>query len=106
MTDPTTHSRLRTLNRHLGTEYARDQVGRALFEVVLDGMELGPCGMPAGADRDWLRGALALPLHEATGVALEVLAWRISQLLEGAPQQLKERFDRIHAEELSWAEVS
>ena len=94
-------SRLRTLNRHLGTEYARDQVGRALFEVVIDGLELGPCRL-ANAERDWLRGALAMPIHDATEVALDVLAWRIDRILEGAPEPLRERFDRDHAEELAW----
>ena len=102
MTDPAKRSRLRTLNRHLSTQYARDQVGRALFDVVVDGMEFGPCALPTADDRDWLRGALAVPLHEATDVALDVLAWRISQLLDGAPEPLRDRFDRRHAEELAW----
>jgi hypothetical protein len=101
MTADPKHARLRTLNRHLTTEYARDQVSRALFEVVVDGMEMGACRLPA-ADRDWLRGALVMPIHEATNVALDVLAWRIDRILDGAPEPLRERFDRHHAEELSW----
>ncbi|HZM71992.1 MAG TPA: hypothetical protein VFC71_01330 [Candidatus Polarisedimenticolia bacterium] len=102
MTSDAKHARLHTLNRHLGTEYARAQVSRALFEVVLDGLELDPCRLPASADRDWLRGAIAMPIHEATTVALDVLAWRMERILDGAPQPLRERFDRSHAEELSW----
>lgn len=96
------HARMRTLNRHLGTEYARNQVSRALFEVVVDGLALDPCRVPSSEDREWLRGAIAMPIHEATTVALDALVWRIEQLLGGAPEPLRERFDRAHAEELSW----
>jgi hypothetical protein len=102
MTPDAKHARLRTLNRHLSGEYARAQVSRALFEVVIDSLELDPCRLPANADRDWLRGAMAMPIHEATTVALDVLAWRMERLLDGAPEPLRERFDRNHAEELTW----
>jgi len=101
MTADAKHFRLRTLNRHLGTEFARDQVSRALFEVVVDGLHLSPCRLPDG-DRDWLRGALAMPIHDATNVALDVLAWRIERILDGAPQPLRERLDRHAAAEPSW----
>ena len=101
MTDLARRSRLRTLQRHLATDYARSEVGRSMFQVVLDGLELGPRSLVA-ADREWLRGALALPIHEATQVALEVLAWRLDRILEGAPEPLRQRWDLRHAEELAW----
>ena len=102
MTSEIKRFRLRTLNRHLTTQYARDQVNRALFEVAVDGLELGACQLPLAADRDWLRGALAVPINEATAVALDVLAWRIDQILNEAPVHLRERFDQRYAEEFSW----
>jgi hypothetical protein len=101
MTSPETRSRMRTLNRHLATEYARDQVRRALFEVVNDGLAIGPRDVASYADRDWMRGALALPIQEATQVALDLLAWRIDGLLVRAPDDWRQTFDRHYAEELA-----
>lgn len=102
MTSPETRTRLRTLNRHLGTEYARDQVRRALFEVVHEGLAVGPRDLRADADREWLRGALAVPIHEAAQVALDLLAWRIDSLLVAGPDGLRQTFDRHYAEEFAW----
>ena len=101
MTDLARRSRLRTLHRHLATEYARGEIGRSMFQVVVDGLELGPCSLTA-SDRDWLRGALAIPIQEATEVGLEVLAWRVDRILDGAPEPLRQRWDLRHAEELGW----
>jgi len=95
-------ARSRIVARHIATEYARDNVTKALYEAVLDGLEFGPRDLPYAEDREWIRGNLAVPLHEATDAALQVLIWSVSRALEQAPNGLLERFERSHhSEELS-----
>jgi len=103
MTERTEHPRLRTVARLVATAQARDKVAEALYEVLLDGMQPGPCDLPEAADREWLRGAMAIPLQEATDSALETLVWQISQALEHAPNGLLDRLERSRRwQELGW----
>jgi hypothetical protein len=88
--------RLEFIEREITTEYARTMVAKALYDVIVDGVGLGPCDLPAGADREWIRGAIAVPIQEATDVALRVLAWRLTQALERAPNGLLDRYDPAH----------
>lgn len=99
----TDHARPRAIERHIATQYARDNVAKALYEVIIDGMEYGPRELPTSGDREWLRGAIAMPIQEATDVALHVLAWRLAQALELAPDGLVRRFDSSHeGREVGW----
>ena len=96
-------TRLRTVARHVATEHARDMVSKALYDVVVESIDFGPGELPTPEDREWIRGAVAMPLQEATEVALDVLAWRIARTLEGAPGTLRERFDRSYVgADLGW----
>jgi hypothetical protein len=79
------------------TEYARDKVLKALFEAVHDGLEFGPRDLPLAEDRDWIRGAIAIPLQEAADAALEVLNWNVGRALERAPDGFLDRFERSHS---------
>ena len=87
------HTRRTAIERHIATDYARDKVALALYEVILDGVGYGPRDLRASEDREWIRGAIAVPIHEATEVALHVLAWRVTQALERAPDGLRRRID-------------
>jgi hypothetical protein len=95
------HSRPRRLDRQIATEYARDKVATALYEVILDGMEFGPRDLPSGEDREWIRAAIAGPLQEATEAALRVLASSLTRALERAPNLLMDRFEASHL----WVEL-
>ena len=98
-----TRSRSRAVEVQLATDYARDKVAKALYEVIVDGVEFGPRDLPTSEDREWIRGAIAIPLHEATEIALHILAWRLTQALERAPDGLLDRFDASHqSRELGW----
>ena len=92
-------ARSRVVARHIATEYARDNVMKALYEAVVDGLEFGPRDLPYAEDREWIRGNLAVSLHEATDAALQVLIWSVSRALEQAPNGLLERFERSHHSE-------
>lgn len=89
-------NRCQLIARHVTTEYARDKVSKALYEAVQDGLEFGPRDLPLAEDRDWIRGAIAIPLQEAADAALEVLTWSVSRALERAPDGLLDRFERSH----------
>jgi hypothetical protein len=91
------------LERGIATDHARDRVARALYEVLVDSVDFGPCDLPTAEDREWIRGAIAAPISEATEVALEELAARLAAALERAPNGLMARFDASHRwDELGW----
>jgi hypothetical protein len=78
------------------TAYARDQVSKALYEAVLVGIACGPCDLPSSDDREWIRGAIAIPLQEATQAALDALRRSIDRALQEAPDGLLGRVELGH----------
>jgi hypothetical protein len=88
--------RCRLIARHVASEYARNKVAKALYEAVLEGLEFGPRDLPQADDRDWIRGAIAHPLQEASDAAVEFLVWSVGRALERAPNDLLERYVRSH----------
>jgi len=91
------------LHRRIATERARHALALALFEAVADGIEFGPRDLAAAADREWLHGAVAIPIQETADVALDALVWRLADLLGHAPNGLGERFTRSHeGADLGW----
>jgi hypothetical protein len=76
--------------------YARDQVRKALYEVILSGLDCGPCALPAAEDREWIRGAIGRPLEDTTEIALATLRSAVRQALEQAPDGLLDRLQRNH----------
>jgi hypothetical protein len=84
------------VERLLTTSYARDRVAEALYEILLDGLICSPCDLPATDDREWIRGALAVPIRETTSAALRALVWEMARALEDAPDGLLDRLDRSH----------
>ena len=88
--------RCRLIARHVTSEYARDKVARALYEAVVEGLQFGPRDLPLADDRDWIRGAIAHSLQQASDAAIEILAWSVSRALERAPNDLLDRYLRSH----------
>jgi hypothetical protein len=99
----TIDARVEALGRSVATAHSRDAVTKALYEALLDGLDFGPRDLPEAADRDWMRGAVAMPLQAATDAALQSLIWNVAEALESAPPRVRERFDRSHeGEDLGW----
>ena len=96
MIETTKQDCCRVIARHVVSEHARDRVTKALYEAVVDGLEFGPRDLARADDREWIRGALAIPLQEATDAALEVLSWSVSRALERAPDGLLDRYIASH----------
>ncbi len=93
----------RAIERQIATEFGRDRLAKALYEVIHAGLELGPRDLPTASDREWIRGAMAIPIQETTEVALRVLAWRLAQALDRAPEELAARVHASHRwVELAW----
>jgi hypothetical protein len=91
------------VERRIATVHNRDTVMHALYDVLCDGIDFGPRDLPTADDRQWLRGALAVPIHEATEVALHALVWHMAEAIERAPSTIRGRFERSHdGEELGW----
>ena len=88
--------RCRFIARHVASQYARDKVAKALYAAVVEGLEFGPRDLPLAEDREWIRGAIALPLQDASDAAIEVLVWSVSRALERAPSALLDRYARNH----------
>jgi hypothetical protein len=93
-------TRIRVLERSVATTHSRDTIIRALYDVLLDSLDFGPRDLPLPEDREWLRGAIAVPLQEATDVAIHSLIWNVAETFERAPDRIRERFDRSHEGEL------
>jgi hypothetical protein len=95
----TTHELTRppVLERHIASEYARDRVATALFETILEGLEYGPRDLATPQDREWIRGAIAIPIQESTELALHDLARRLGRTLERAPDRWLNRYEASHA---------
>ena len=74
--------------------YARDQVRKALYEVILAGLDYGPCALPAAEDREWIRGAIGRPLDDTTEIALATLRSAVRRALDEAPAGLLARLER------------
>jgi hypothetical protein len=90
-------TRLSAIERHIATTYARDTVAKAFYEVILDGVEYGPRDLATSEDREWIRGAIAMPIQEATELALHDLARRLGHALERAPGGSVTRYEASHA---------
>jgi hypothetical protein len=96
-------ARVQIIERSVATIHSRDTITKALYEVLLDSLDFGPRDLPEPDDREWLRGAVAIPLQEATDVALHSLVWNVAETFEHAPERIRERFDRSHeGEDLGW----
>ena len=88
--------RCRALADQVVTAYGRDQVAKALHEAIQDGLHFGPCDIPSARDRDWIRGAIAGPLQEATDAALDVLRSSLGRALAQSPTGLLDRIEQGH----------
>jgi hypothetical protein len=96
-------ARCDALGRSVATAHSRDTVMKALYDALLDGLDFGPRDLPRVEDREWLRGAVAMPLQEATDAALHALIWNVAEAIESAPAGFRDRFDRSHeGEDLGW----
>ena len=68
-----TARRRRAIEHVVATDFARDRLARAAFEVVVDALDLSPIAVRTGADREWVTTAIAGPIQHAADHALDRL---------------------------------
>lgn len=90
MAHPTT-GRRRAIERRVTTDFARDRLARALFDIVVDGLELGPAAVRSNADREWIRTAIAEPIRHAVAASLDCLAEELDAAVERCHPDLADR---------------
>lgn len=83
--------RRRAMEYLVATDHARDRFARAAFEIVADGLDLGPIAVRSAADRAWVRGAITGPIQEAAQHALDRLVDELEDAFDGGPAELVTR---------------
>jgi hypothetical protein len=78
--------RRRAIEHLVATDFARDRLARAAFDVLADGLDLGPIAVRTAADRAWVRAAIAGPIQRAADHALDrLIVELIDSLARGRP---------------------
>ena len=81
-----TARRRRAVEHLIVTDFARDRLARAAFDIVAAGLDLGPSAIRTQADRAWVQDAIAGPIQRAADHALDRLAVDlIDELVAGRP---------------------
>jgi hypothetical protein len=79
------------LARLLETDFAHDRLAAALFEVLADGLDLGPCAVLTAADRTWVRDAISGAIQRTAADAVERLVSDLASSFATGPAALVER---------------
>jgi hypothetical protein len=74
-----TARRRRAIEHVIATDFARDRLVRAAFDVVVDALDLSPIAVRTSADRVWVTTAIAGPIQHAADHALDRL---VDELIE------------------------
>ena len=83
--------RRRAIELLVTSDHARDRLARATFEIVADGLDLGPIAVRSAADRAWVRDAIAGPIQRAAEYAITRLVDDLEATLDGGPPDLVAR---------------
>jgi hypothetical protein len=83
--------RRRAIELLVASDHARDRLARAAFEIVADGLDLGPIAVRSAADRAWVREAIAGPIQRAAERAMTRLVDDLEVTLDGGPPDLVAR---------------
>lgn len=75
---------------------AHDRVAALLYEIVVDGSQFGPCDLPQAEDREWLLGAMAVPIQAAADAALDSLSRSMTRAVASGPNGLLARLQQSH----------
>lgn len=83
-----TARRRRAVEHVIATEFARDRLSRALFDVIADGLDLRPCTIRTAEDQQWVREMIALVIQASTDAALERTSAELAGAVAAAPPDL------------------
>jgi hypothetical protein len=80
--------RRRAVEHVIATEFARDRLSRALFDVIADGLDLRPCTIRTVEDQQWVREMIALVIQASTDAALERTSAELAGAVAAGPPDL------------------
>ena len=83
-----TARRRRAIEHVIATEFARDRISRAIFDVIADGLDLGPYAIRTADDQRWVREMIALVIQTSTDAALERTSAELAGAVAEGPQDL------------------
>jgi hypothetical protein len=83
-----TARRRRAVEHVIATEFARDRIARAIFDVIADGLDLGPLAIRTAEDQRWVREMIALVIQNGTAAALERTSTELAGAVAGGPPDL------------------
>ena len=83
-----TARRRRAVEHVIATEFARDRLARALFDVIADGLDLRPCTIRTAEDQRWVREMIALVIQTSTDAALERTSAELAGAVAAGPPDL------------------
>jgi hypothetical protein len=83
-----TARRRRAVEHVIATEFARDRISRAIFDVIADGLDLGPFAIRSPEDQAWVRETIALVIQTGTTAALERTTAELAGAVASAPPDL------------------
>jgi hypothetical protein len=83
-----TARRRRAIEHVIATEFARDRIARAIFDVIADGLDLGPFAIRSAEDQRWVRETVALVIQNGTAAALERTTADLAGAVAAAPPDL------------------
>jgi hypothetical protein len=91
------------VRRLIASAYARDRLAEAFRDILTDSLSFGPRGLPDPDDREWVRGAIAMPIQNATDAAIEAITVEITYVIERGPDELVNRLaESRRGQELGW----
>jgi hypothetical protein len=78
--------RRRAIEHLVATDFARDRLARAAFDVLAESLDLGPIAVRTAADGVWVRAAIAGPIRRAADHAIDrLIVELIDSLGRGRP---------------------
>jgi hypothetical protein len=83
--------RRRAIEHLVATDFARDRLARAAFDILADGLDLGPIAVRTADDRAWVRAVIARPIRRAADHALDRLIVELIDALAGGRPDLVAR---------------
>jgi hypothetical protein len=83
-----TARRRRAIEHVIATDYARNRISHAIFDVIADGLDLRPCTIRTAEDQQWVREMIALVIQASTEAALERTAAELAGMVAEGPPDL------------------
>lgn len=73
------------LEHHVRSRETAGLIRDALYDCATSAFDLGPRELPIDREREWLRGAVAVAIADATSAAQEAFEWSLVRAVTSVP---------------------